>query len=111
MLYSDITELIGNTPRASTIRLDDRYRPSDPGPKARVSGRCYRRASRTGYGEVFVPASESGLVPGARPVCRRSTTGRARSAFGGAGGRPPGQYWGLRGVPLQMVKPARANAW
>src|ERR1039457_388729 len=49
------------------------------------------RESGTGYGETIVtgPANRA-FRPGERPVCRRSTTARARSACGGSGGSPPG---------------------
>ena len=55
-----------------------------------------------GYGEPLIPAQRvRAFRPGEWPVCRRSTTARARSAAAGSGGRatPNGK------------QPTRADAW
>jgi hypothetical protein len=41
-------------PAARRLRRGARNRPSDPGPKVRVSGRCYRREPQRPYGEPSV---------------------------------------------------------
>jgi ATP-dependent helicase HrpA len=73
------------------LRRGARDRPNEPGAEGlgRAAGAVGEHRSRT-YGEAPVtgPANRA-LGPGERPVSRRSTTARARSAAGGSGGSSP----------------------
>ncbi len=86
------------------LRRDDRDRPSEPEAEGlgRAAGAVGEHRSRT-YGETLVTGpTNRAHGPGERPVWRRSTTARARSACGGFRGvAPPGQHsaaGGSRGV-------------
>jgi uncharacterized protein YcaQ len=94
----DQVEVEQVTPEASTkslrallkLRRGDRYRRSESGPKARVSGRCCRRATTAGYGEAIVTGltnRASGPVSGR---CVGEVPPRGRGAHpGGSGGSLP----------------------
>ncbi len=75
------------------LRRGARYRPSEPGPKVRVSGLCYRRAPQRVTARRLIPAQRAG------PCARRVAGVSAKSHRAGAarirgvpGGRPPGQH-------------------